>query len=124
MVRSRYLLCCLLAALAIGFGMPAYAECAYPKSPAAAPNGDTASKDEMFTAMNALKKYNVDVDEYLGCLEKDAAARIAEVGADSPQAQQVRSVLDKRASAARGELEARAAEFNSQLRAYNRKTAK
>ncbi|HYM34310.1 MAG TPA: hypothetical protein VET48_02885, partial [Steroidobacteraceae bacterium] len=52
--------------------VPAMAECVYPKTPTSAPNGNTATKDEMLAARDAITQYNSAVDAYLGCLDDEA----------------------------------------------------
>lgn len=44
-------------------------ECVLPPPPSKIPDGATASKQQMITAMNTLKEYNGDVNVYLKCLD-------------------------------------------------------
>ena len=66
MKRSAVLL--VLAAFA---AVPAFADCTYPKAPAAIPDGKTASIDAMVAANKAVKQYNVDIENYLGCIKTE-----------------------------------------------------
>ena len=55
----------------------AQADCAYPKAPAAIPNGTTASGGELSAAAAAFKQYHSEVTAYLACLQEETAARSA-----------------------------------------------
>jgi hypothetical protein len=102
----------------------ANAECVYPKAPASMPDGKTATEDEMIAGMKAVKEYNAAVTAYLNCLETEMQARIAEAGPEAPadQIAQIKSIHSKRHNAAVEELEAHAARFNEQVRAYKAKS--
>jgi hypothetical protein len=62
----------LVAALAYAASLPAFADCELPPAPSKIPDGNTASQQEMVTAMNTLKEYNGDVETYTKCLEFEA----------------------------------------------------
>lgn len=111
----------LTALFAVGH---ANAECVYPKAPASMPDGKTATEDEMIAGMKAVKEYNAAVTAYLNCLETEMQARIAEAGPEAPadQIAQIKSIHSKRHNAAVEELEAHAARFNEQVRAYKAKS--
>jgi hypothetical protein len=113
----------LLAASLIGAGSiaPAMADCVYPKTPAAAPNGNTATKEQMIASMEAVKTYNAEVDAYLGCLDEEEKKSLAAVGDDQEKAKQIHAVMTKKHDAAVDELRARADELNVQIRAYKAK---
>lgn len=98
----------------------ANAECVYPKAPASMPDGKTASEEDMVAGMKAVKEYNAAVTAYLNCLEMEMQARITEAGPEAPSDQivQIKSIHSKRHNAAVEELEAHAARFNEQVRAY------
>jgi hypothetical protein len=53
----------LAVALAYAASLPAHADCVLPPAPSKIPDGNTASQQEMFTAMNTLKEYNGDVEQ-------------------------------------------------------------
>jgi hypothetical protein len=107
----------LAAMLAAGY---ANAECVYPKAPASMPDGKTATEEEMVAGMKSVKEYNAAVTAYLNCLETEMQTRITEAGPDAPSDQivQIKSIHSKRHNAAVEELEAHAARFNEQVRAY------
>lgn len=76
------------------------ADCSLPSAPAV-PNGASASIDEMKAAQDLVKKYLVDTDDFLKCLDFSHAAN-----SDSMHNQAV-TQMQKLASA-----------FNEQLKAY------
>jgi hypothetical protein len=109
------------AIFAAAIAMPASADCIYPKAPDSAPNGSTATEAEMVTGMTAFKKYDAEVTAYLSCLDMEANTRITEAGEQPDQVKQIKAMSAKKHNAAIDELQARAEEFNSQLRAYKAK---
>lgn len=104
----------------------ANAECLYPKAPASIPDGNTATEQEMLDGMKAVKEYNSQVTGYLNCLDMEMQARIQAAGADAPadQVEQIKAIQNKRHNAAVEELEAHAARFNEQVKAYKARTKK
>ncbi len=62
----------LAVALACAVSLPAHADCVLPPAPSKIPDGNTASQQEMVSAMQTLKEYNGDVDTYTKCLEFEA----------------------------------------------------
>jgi membrane-anchored protein YejM (alkaline phosphatase superfamily) len=119
MKLTRTLAIALLASAA--FAGPAMADCVYPKTPMSAPNGNTATKDEMIAGKQALDSYQAEVNTYLECLDKESSARVAEAGDNAEQVKQIKQMTAKKHNAAIDELQARADEFNQQLRAYKNK---
>lgn len=113
----------IAAVLAAGFALaaPAHAECAYPKAPDSTPNGSTATEAEMIAGMQAFKKYDAEITAYLKCLDEEANARIVQAGDNADQVKQIKAIAAKKHNAAIDELQARADEFNAQLRAYKAK---
>lgn len=107
----------LTALMAAGL---ANAECVYPKAPAGMPDGHTATEAEMLDGMKAVKAYNGEVTAYLNCLDLEMQARIDAAGAEAPadQIAQIKAIQAKRHNAAVEELEAHAARFNEQVKAY------
>jgi hypothetical protein len=65
----------LTLVLALGTAVSARADCAYPRSSGATPDGSTATKDQMIAAAKDFKRYNGEMNAYLDCLklEMDAA---------------------------------------------------
>ncbi|MFL6550875.1 MAG: hypothetical protein ACJ8OJ_19450 [Povalibacter sp.] len=121
-MKIRILSGLLLTGLLItGF---AHAGCIYPKAPESIPDGATASEKEMLDGMKAVKEYNNQVTAYLSCLDMEMQARIDAAGADAPadQVAQIRAITAKRHNAAVEELEAHAARFNEQVKAFKGRT--
>ncbi len=98
----------------------ATADCVYPRAPGSAPDGLTATEEEMLAGMQGVKEYNELVTAYLACLDKEMNERIEAAGPDAPpdKIAQIKAIHDKRHDAAVEELEAYAARFNEQVRAY------
>jgi len=96
------------------------AECIYPKAPADIPNGAKATEAEMVAGMKAVKEYNTAVSAYLSCLDMQMETDIAAAGTDAPadQVAQIKAINAKRHNAAVDALEAQAARFNEQVKAY------
>lgn len=110
----------LATSLLCFLGSAAYAECVYPKAPAGTPDGLTATQEEMMTGMQAVKDYNARVTTYLDCLEKELAERLDAAGpsASADQVSQIKAIHHKRHNAAVEALEAHAAQFNEQVKAF------
>lgn len=113
----------LAGLLSAGF---ANAECVYPRAPSSMPDGATATEQEMIEGMKAVKDYNSQVTGYLNCLDMEMQARIDAAGADAPadQITQIKAIQTKRHNAAVEELEAHAARFNEQVKAYKSREKK
>jgi hypothetical protein len=52
------------------------ATCKQPDAPPTAPNGETASREEMLAAQAALKAYNTAVSQYTQCMQKDGGSEV------------------------------------------------
>jgi precorrin-2 methylase len=104
-----------------GMSTPTWADCVYPKTPDSPPNGSTATETEMVAGVTAFKKYNAEVTAYLECLDTETNARITEAGDKADQVKQIKAMSNKKHNAAIDELEARAADINSQVRAFKAK---
>jgi Spy/CpxP family protein refolding chaperone len=102
------------------------AECVYPKPPAAAPDGLTATREEMLEAMRAVKDYNERVTAYLECLETETNERIAAAGTDATPEQiaQIKAIYTKRHDAAVQELQSHADRFNEQVKVFKARDKK
>jgi len=105
----------LTVALALAAGaVSAQADCAYPKAPAATPDGKTASEAEMVAAMQAFKAYDADVKAFGSCLEQETK----EKSAGTAQLMQLKTMQTKKLNAAVEELQSKAKEFNEQVRVF------
>ena len=104
----------------------ANAECVYPKAPTNIPDGATATEAQMVEGMKSVKSYNNEVTGYLNCLDVEMQSRIDAAGADAPAdtIAQIKAIQTKRHNAAVEELEAHAARFNEQVKAYKAKGKK
>ena len=61
-----------LVLLAAGLPLPVHA-CSPPRAPVKFPDGSTATQDEMVASMRTLRRYQVDVDSFVKCLEFEAS---------------------------------------------------
>jgi len=110
----------LMMLASVGMVTLANAECVYPKAPAKVPDGRTATEEDMLGGMRAVKEYNAQVSAYLSCLDMQMQTDITAAGADAaPETiEQIKAINAKRHNAAVEELEAHAARFNEQVKAY------
>ena len=100
--------CVLLRSLA------ANADCAYPKPPAAIPNGASATEQEMIAAMSAFKTYDAEVKSFGECLDQETK----EKAAGTAQLMQLKTMQSKKLNTAVEELQSKAKEFNEQVRIF------
>ena len=118
----------ILSGLALGLllAAAANAECTYPREPGNTPDGATATQDQMVEGMKAVKEYNGQVTAYLSCLEQEMNARVEAAGPDAPaeQIEQIKAIHTKRHNAAVEALEAHAARFNEQVKAFKAREKK
>jgi hypothetical protein len=118
----------LTLVIALGTAAHANADCSYPKSPDAPPDGATATKDQMVAAAQDFKRYNGEMNTYLDCLklEMDAATPKdpSKLSADEKKkADQQSKLLAQKNNAAVDELQANVGRFNEQLKIYKAKAA-
>lgn len=116
-MKSGFRTLAVLAALACS--ATAGAECIYPRTTADVPDGKTATQEQIVAAMNAVKRYNEEINAYLNCLQTESDAQIAALPDPTPeQIRQIKGIQTAKHNAAVDELEAYATRFNEQLRAY------
>jgi len=101
----------------------ASADCVYPQAPQALPNGAKATKDEMLAAQAQVKEYSAAVQEkYLPCLEKEKADYTAALDNMDPEYTAKKTAIDdvhaKKHNAALDELQAVAARWSEELKAF------
>jgi hypothetical protein len=106
----KVLTCCLLAAIASGYGLAA-AACEAP-SPVAMPDGSTATREQMLQAQAQVRAYQAAMTEFLACIDSDLESE----GEQAPE--EFKSLMVSRHNAAVAEMEGVAAAFNDQLRAF------
>jgi hypothetical protein len=115
--------------LALGTAAHAQATCTYPPSPAAPPDGNTATRDQMIAAKHDFDSYNSDMNAYLECikLEIDSATPKdpSKLSPDEKKkADQALKILAQKNNAAVDELQAVVGRFNEQLRVFKAKNQK
>jgi hypothetical protein len=98
-------------AVACSVSLAAHADCVLPPAPSKIPDGKTASEQEMVTAMQTLKEYNLDVDTYLKCLDFEAKQNRLSSGDQ-----------EKMHNAAVDALQKVASKFNEQVRTFKAKS--
>jgi hypothetical protein len=91
--------------------LPAHGGCALPLAPSKFPDGATASEPELLAAMQTLKRYSIDVSNYLKCLEFEAS-----------QQRLSREDQAARHNAAVDGLQATSVKFNEQVRLFKART--
>jgi hypothetical protein len=101
----------------------ASADCVYPQAPQALPNGTKATKDEMIAAQGQVKEYSAAVQEkYLPCLEKEKVDYIAALDNMDPEYTAKKTAIEdvhaKKHNAALDELQAVAARWSEELKAF------
>jgi hypothetical protein len=114
----------VLAALASLAAPAAYAACDYPKSLAQFPDGNSATLEEMVAANKSVKEYMAQMDTYLKCLDEESPPPPAGTQLTEQQRKEVDARERMRAqkhNAAVSDMEAVAASFNVQLRAFKAK---
>jgi len=112
----------LLPLLLAGAG--AHAACVYPQAPQNLPNGGKATKDEMLAAQAQVKEYKSAVEQtYLPCLEKEKTESIAALDAADPEYAAKKTAIEsmnaKKHNAAVDELQATAARWSDELKAFS-----
>jgi hypothetical protein len=103
-----------VAILSLALAFSAHAECAFPKAPAAVPDGKTATEAEMVAAMTAFKAYNEEVNAFGTCLDGETK----EKSAGTAQLMQLKTMQSKKLNAAVAELQTKAKLFNEQVRVF------
>jgi predicted transglutaminase-like cysteine proteinase len=99
------------AAAACCVSLAAQADCVLPPAPSKIPDGNSASEQEMITAMQTLKEYNADVETYLKCLEFETKQNRLSPGDQ-----------EKMHNAAVDTMQKVATKFNEQVRTFKSKS--
>jgi len=107
-----------VSVLALTVSYSAHADCAFPKAPASIPDGKSASQEEMVAAMAAFKAYNEEVNAFGQCLEQETKDKAA----GTAQLMQLKTMQSKKLNAAVDELQAKAKQFNEQVRIFKART--
>ena len=101
-----------LLILALSLAPLANAACNYPAD-VQIPDGKTATQEEITAASAGVKKYLGDLETYAACIDAEAVALPVE-----QQTEEAKALHVKRYNAAVDAMEAAAASFNAQLRAF------
>jgi hypothetical protein len=99
-----------LAAIAASSGFAA-AACENPPM-VKIPEGKTATMDQLLAAQGEVKTYMKAMEDFLACVDAEAAAK----GEEAPA--EYKTLMANRHNAAVTEMEAVAASFNEQVKAY------
>lgn len=101
---------------------PVVFACDYPHR-VGAPDGATATKEDMINGQRDIKAYLASMDEYLSCIEAAEQETIAGTGESGEDAKQQRiDMFNKKYNAAVEEMNLVAEEFNVQVRAYKERS--
>jgi hypothetical protein len=100
----------LLAAIASGFGVAAWA-CENP-AVVTIPDGKSSTMEQMLAAQAQVKAYQAAMNEFLACIDSELEAE----GEQAPE--DFKSLMVSRHNAAVAEMEGVAAAFNDQIKAY------
>jgi hypothetical protein len=119
----------LMLVFALGSAAHSQANCTYPHSPDAPPDGATATKEQMIAAKHDFDRYNSEMNAYLDCIKleidsavpKDTSKLSAD---DKKKADEHQKMLTQKNNAAVDELQANVGRFNEQLKIYKAKNAK
>jgi hypothetical protein len=114
---------------ALGSAAHAQATCTYPPSPAAPPDGATATRDQMIAAKHDFDSYNADMNAYLECIKLEIDSATPKDPSklspdDKKKADQALKILAQKNNAAVDELQAVVGRFNEQLRIFKAKSQK
>ena len=109
--------------VSLGAAAIAQADCTYPRAPDRMPDGSTASLDDMKSAKGQVEKYNKDMEAYLSCIKLERDDSMAKQGSalSEDQKKQMNQMYAQKNDAAVDELQAVAARFNDQVKAYKAK---
>lgn len=106
---------CTLAVITFA---PLALACDYPKR-ISIPNASVATKDQMIAGQKGVKKYMVDMEEYLACIaEKDEKIRAGIKDPDLLVEAQRDEMLVKKHNAGVEEMERVAADYNEAVKTY------
>jgi hypothetical protein len=104
----RSAICLSLIAL---YAAQAQAACTYPED-MQVPDGSSASEAAMLDGQKMVKQYMADMEAYLDCIDAEASSR------EEEQTPEQMALDTKRYNSAVDAMEAVAADFNDQVRAF------
>ena len=119
----------LTLAIALGTAVHAHADCVYPKSPDAPPDGNTATKDQMIAAKHDFDRYNGEMITYLYCIKLESDTAIPKDPSkltpdEKKKAAEQQKILAQKNNAAVDELQAVVGRFNEQLKIFKARQQK
>jgi hypothetical protein len=119
----------LTLAFALSTAAHAQSNCTYPTAPVAAPDGATATLEQMKTAAKDYSRYNGEMNVYLDCLKAAADAATPKDRSklspdENKQVDEKIKFIDQKNNAAVDELQATVGRFNEQLKIYKAKHQK
>ncbi|MGH8285603.1 MAG: hypothetical protein ACRETT_07535 [Steroidobacteraceae bacterium] len=116
----------LIAGIALSAVGAAHAACSYPRAPEKLPDGNTATMEEMMAAQKAVRQYDADINAYVACIKLEHAQSVSQEssGLTEEQKKDRERVQVQKHNAAIDELEAVAARFNEQVKAFKVKNEK
>jgi hypothetical protein len=119
----------LTLAIALGTAVHAHADCVYPKSPDAPPDGNTATKDQMIAAKHDFDRYNGEMNTYLDCIKLESDTAIPKDPSkltpdEKKKAAEQQKILAQKNNAAVDELQAVVGRFNEQLKIFKARQQK
>lgn len=112
--------------LVLALSATAEAACVYPQAPQSLPNGNKATEAEMKAANAQVKEYSKTVQEvYLACLEQEKGEAIGALDSTASdyatKKASLESIQAKKHNAALDELQALAARWNGEIKAFKDK---
>ena len=111
-----------LSALATLAG-PVYADCIYPPPPSHIPDGNSATKQEMLDAKEAVTQYNKDINAYVACIKLEHETAVSNAGdkITPEQKAEMDKIEVQKNNAAVDQLQSIAERFNEQVRIFKAK---
>jgi phage-related tail protein len=113
------------ATAALSLTAPVYADCTYPQAPSKIPDGASATLEEMLAGQKAVKEYQKAMDDYVGCIDKELADKLAK-GGDQLKPEQktdMQKVETQKHNAAIDQEQAIADRFNEQVKVFKARSA-
>jgi len=107
-----------LALIAFLASAAAQASCIYPRAPDRAPDGKSATYEEMVAAQKAVQQFNEDINAYNACLDMEMSTLEKSGNYDENRLAELRAMQAKKNNAAVDEVQAVADQFNEQLRIF------
>lgn len=112
------------AAAALALTAPVYADCTYPPAPSKIPDGASATLEDMLAGQKAVKEYQKSMDDYVACIDKELADKLAKGDQLKPeQKADMQKVETQKHNAAIDQEQAIADRFNEQVKVFKARSA-